>query len=58
MKDDNPAFTCWKTSSPLVPTALPIWNALAPAMMYSAASLQSEIPPTPTRGMSKADLRS
>ncbi len=41
-----------------MPTALPIWNAHAPAIMYSAASLQSDMPPTPTRGMSRAVLRS
>ncbi len=51
-------MTSSKTRGPRVPTALPIWNADAPAMMYWAASLQVEIPPTPTIGMSRAVLRS
>lgn len=54
----SPWFISSKTSGPSVPTAVPTWKADAPAMMYSAASLQLEIPPTPTMGMSRAVLRS
>ncbi len=46
------------TSGPSVPTAVPTWNAEAPAMMYSAASLQPVMPPTPISGMSRTVLRS
>jgi hypothetical protein len=58
MKPDRPALILWKTSMPTVPMALPTWNADAPAMMYSAASLQDAMPPTPMIGMSRTVLRS
>jgi hypothetical protein len=58
MNADRPELILWKTSMPTVPMALPTWNADAPAMMYSAASLQDDMPPTPMIGMSRTDLRS
>ena len=58
MNVSSPVLTLSNTSGPSVPTALPIWNAQAPAMMYSAASRHVEIPPTPIRGMSRTLLRS
>lgn len=58
MNLESPALISLNTSGPTVPTALPTWNADAPAMMYWAASLQVSIPPTPTIGMSRAVLRS
>lgn len=58
MNLDSPSLMVPNTSGPTVPTALPTWNADAPAMMYWAASLQVSIPPTPTMGMSRAVLRS
>ena len=58
MNSSRPLLIESKTPGPIVPTAVPIWNAEAPAMMYSAASLQHEIPPTPTSGMLRTDARS
>jgi len=58
MKADSPELILWKTSMPTVPMALPTWKADAPAMMYSAASLQVAIPPTPMIGMSRTVRRS
>ncbi len=58
MNLSSPLLTLSKTSGPSVPTALPIWNALAPAIIYCAASRQSVIPPTPISGMSRTVLRS
>ena len=58
MKAESPELILWKTSMPTVPMALPTWNADAPAMMYSAASLHVAIPPTPMMGMSSTVLRS
>lgn len=58
MNLDRPWLIISNTSGPSVPTAVPTWNADAPAMMYSAASLQSDMPPTPTIGMSSAVRRS
>lgn len=58
MNLSSPALTSSNTPGPRVPTALPIWNADAPAMMYWAAPLQSDMPPTPTMGMSRTVLRS
>ncbi len=58
MNDSNPAFILSNTSIPSVMMALPTWNAEAPAMMYSAASLQVDMPPTPIMGMSSTVLRS
>jgi len=58
MNADSPELILWKTSMPTVPMALPTWNADAPAMMYSAASLHDAMPPTPIIGMSRTVLRS
>ncbi len=58
MKPESPSLISEKTRVPRVPTALPTWNADAPAIMYWAASLQVSIPPTPTMGMSRTVLRS
>jgi hypothetical protein len=58
MNLSRPRFISSKTPTPSVMIALPTWNADAPAMMYSAASLQQRIPPTPTMGMSRTVLRS
>lgn len=58
MKATRPSFIVRNTPAPSVPTALPTWNADAPAIMYWAASLHVRIPPTPTMGMSSAVRRS
>lgn len=58
MKPESPLLILSNTLGPPSATALPTWNAEAPAMMYCAASLQPVIPPTPTRGMSRTVLRS
>ncbi len=58
MNASSPSFMLSNTQGPSVRTALPTWNAEAPAIMYSAASLQVDIPPTPTIGMSSTVLRS
>src|SRR5512136_1287276 len=43
--------TLLKTSEPSVQSAVPIWTPLAPAIMYSSASLPEDTPPTPTIGI-------
>ncbi len=58
MNASRPEFISAKTPGPRAPTALPTWNAQAPAIRYSAASLHVEIPPTPTIGMSRTVRRS